>query len=287
MLDFSEVPIEATVEELEEQSVFIGDFIDSSIVEENKKKSIERYKDRPKSLGASRIGFPLGDDFFFCARALYFEYKNYPKRKDRDFSADLYRVFDMGHDAEERIASYIRKAGFSLLTHKRDGYQFGFNLFPCPETGHYRIKGFLDGIVSDGPENITGYKFAEHDGFTIKYPFLWECKAVKNSKWKAIKKHGLKKEASNYYAQVQIYMGVKNLIANPAMVTVLNRDTGALHFEFIDYVEKHAQICLDRGITVISANHPGELPRATRDYNQMPCQGCPYIDDCKKIENVK
>lgn len=255
------------------------ELVNRAIVEAEEKKRAERYKDRPKSLGGGSIGFPGATWGDVCERALFYEYKQYEQDEGKGFSADLYRIFSMGHDAEDRIAQYLRLAGFNLLTEKPDGQQFGFEKLPDPETGIPRMRGFADGVFIDGPTEL-----AEQN---LVYPFLWECKALNDKKWKEMVKKGVKKSHPKYYAQVQLYMGVMDLTGSPALLTAMNRNTGELHYEFIEYNEAHAQQIIDRGIHVVSTKHPLELPRINNDWTQAPCTWCAYKSTCKKMEDER
>lgn len=259
--------------------------VDKAMLEEQKRKSKERYKNRPKSLGAGSIGYPLAKFDRGCERALYYGYKQYEKDEGTGFTPDLYRVFDMGHDAEERIAQYIRTAGFDLKTENpKTGKQWGFTRFPDPETGVPRMRGFADGVFVNGPELI---EFQEAEEFQMSYPFLWECKALKDKAWKNMVNNGIKKSHPKYYAQVQLYMGVFGLTEEPALLTAVNRGTGELHCVFIEYNQKDAQSIVDRAVRVISANSPTELPRIHNDYTRVPCTWCPYKSTCKMHEEQK
>lgn len=270
-LDFSEEELKIE----KNLSDALVEAIDNAIIKAERKRRTERYADRPKSLGAGSIGLPGTGYADVCERALFYEYKQYPK--DEGFPGKLYRVFNMGHDAEDRIAAYIKQAGFKLLTISPKGKQFGFELLPDPETNTPRMRGFLDGVVVDGPPEI--------DGFKLSYPFLWECKALNNKKWKEMKSKGTIKSHPKYYAQTQVYMGVMNLMENPAMLTAMNRDTGELLFEFIPYNQSDAQSIIDRAKRVVTTQHPLELPRAADHYEQIPCKWCDFKSTCKAHES--
>lgn len=256
------------------------ELVNEAIVKDEEARRAERYKDRPKSLGGGSIGFPGAKWGDVCERALFYEYKQYPQDEGKGFGGDLYRIFGMGHDAEERIAQYLRLAGFNLLTEKANGGgQFGFEKLPDPETGIPRMRGFADGVFIDGPSELAGQ--------TLVYPFLWECKALNDKKWKEMVSKGVMKSHPKYYAQVQLYMGVLNLTQSPALITAMNRNTGELHYEFVQYNEAHAQQVIDRGIRVVSTKHPLELPRINNDWTQVPCTWCAYRSTCKKQEEER
>ena len=119
-------------------------------------------------LGASRWGEA-------CERRLRYEYEHAPEDEGAGFPPEVLRIFDMGHDGEDRMAKYIRAAGFDLLTEKSDGKQFGFR------AADGRLGGHIDGIIAGGP-TITG----------VEYPLLWENKALNDKSWNDTKNKGVK-----------------------------------------------------------------------------------------------
>jgi len=238
-----------------------------------------KYKDRPKSLGAGRVGHPLAPAPWDrgCERALWFEMKMYPS--DRPFPAKLYRVFDMGHAAEAMVAANLRAAGFTLITDDGQGNQYGFALARDPETGHARYKGFCDGIVTDGPAMIGGEK-----GIKLKYPFLWENKAINEKKFEKFTAEGVERSHPQYYAQIQQYQNFLQLYQNPSLLTVVNRNTGELRCEFVRFNQRHCQAIIDRAARVVEAKGPLMLERAADDYTKIPCRYCDYASHCKAAE---
>src|SRR3546814_2856224 len=83
--------------------------------------------------------------FFF-----FFKQKTAYELRISDWSSDvcssdlILRAFDIGHDSETRMAEYMRLAGFTMLTERPDGQQFGFGIAPHPETGRSRVAGHID-----------------------------------------------------------------------------------------------------------------------------------------------
>ena len=126
--------------------------IDAAMLSKNKAQTRRQY------LGASRIGH-------HCERALGYEYHMVEKDEGADFKGKTLRIFDMGHDGEERVADYLKLAGFELQTHAPDGKQIGMS-----DAGG-KFKGHLDGVIHSGPV----------DG--LKYPMLWENKALGDKSW--------------------------------------------------------------------------------------------------------
>lgn len=259
----------------------IAKIIDEALVQFNENKTRKRYANRPKSLGMGRIGHPLASGYAAsgCERALYMEWKQFPEDEGRAFGANLYRIFDMGHDGEERMAQYFRMAGFDLKTEDKNGQQFGIEKFPDPETGVPRMRGFADGVFIDGPKALGSVP--------LVYPFLWENKALNDKKWKEMVSKGVETSHPVYYGQMQLYMGCLNLTESPGLLTAMNRNTGEVHYEFVQYNEEHAQAGIDRAIRVLSGKDPLDFPRVTNDYNQLPCKWCNHRLTCMKLEENK
>lgn len=263
------------------EEVAMFQHLDKALVKIRQQEEANRYKDRPKTLGAGRVGHPMAPVHYDrgCERALWFEMKMYPS--DRPFTENLYRIFSMGHQAEDLVAENLRAAGFTLLTEDENKNQFGFALAHDPETGHPRFKGFCDGVVVAGPEKIG----SKDDVITLKYPFLWENKAINSKKFSKFLSEGVERSHPQYYAQMQIYMNFLNLYQNPGLLTVLNRETGDLRCEFVRFNQRHCQAIIDRAARIIEAKSPLTLMRASDDYEKIPCKWCDFKSHCKSAES--
>lgn len=246
-------------------SAQMSKIIDDAIVAKREAEPPRTY------LGGSRLGHPKAESPSSrgCERALFYEYKK--TRNEKPFSGQLYRIFDMGHDAETRVAEYLRLAGFDLATEKEDGKQFGFYIAPDPETGKPRIAGHYDGIIKAGPD------FKE-----LVYPALWENKGMNDKKWGQVVDHGVERANSVYYGQMQVYMGFAQL--KNSLFTAINRDSGEIYFEVVGFNEAHAQAALDRGYNIITATSAVQMSRISTDYNHFVCKWCPYSGQCQKDE---
>lgn len=272
----SEVPASQKVEE--EVAVFT--LFDNAIVAFNEAKTRERYANRPKSLGAGRVGHPLHPVPYErgCERAAYYEYKGY--QSEKPFPAKLYRIFSMGHHAEDIVVENLRAAGFTVLTGytvegKEELQQYGFSLSP-DENGNARYKGFCDGVIIAGPAEVAGV--------AMKYPMLWENKAINDKKFNKFIADGVERAEGKYYAQVQQYQNFLKLWENPCMFTFLNRETGELRAELIRYNQRHCQEILNRVSRILDAKGPLVLERAASEYEKLPCKWCDFREQCKKDE---
>ena len=205
-------------------------------------------------LGASRIGEP-------CLRRLCFEYGGTPVDPDAAFDGRILRVFDAGHRFEDMTIRWLRLAGFELLSHKRDGSQFGF------ATAGGRFRGHIDGVIVAGPR------------LGKPYPILFEHKALSASSWQDTVKRGVKASKPVYWAQAQIYMAY--LAVAWMLFIALNRDTMQLYPELIAFDPADAQALSDRAVTVIrSVETRHLLPRISDDPDHYVCRLCPYARRC-------
>jgi hypothetical protein len=220
--------------------------IDAAMLSKNKEQARRQY------LGASRVGEE-------CSRRLAYEYHMVEKDPGSDFKGKTLRVFDMGHDGEERMADYLRLAGFELQTHTAEGKQIGMS------DAEGKFKGHLDGVIHAGP--LTD----------LKYPMLWENKALGQKSWSDVVKKGIKLSKPVYYAQVQIYMAYHEL--ELCMFTCLNRDTGEIHVELIPLVARDAQDYVDKAVRIVTSANPEELGRIGKGAD-FACKFCDYKKRC-------
>ena len=125
--------------------------------------------------------------------------------RGRDFDGAILRIFDAGHQFETLSIRWLRGAGFDLRTERADGGQFGF------EAAGGKLRGHIDGVIVAGPD------------VGLRWPALWEHKALNTKSWNDLVKRGLALSKPVYFAQVQLYMGYLDL--ETALVTALNKDT--------------------------------------------------------------
>lgn len=203
-------------------------------------------------LGGSRVGEP-------CARKLVYEITQAPK--DRDFDADILRVFDAGHQFEALSIRWLRLAGFDLRDRGPDGGQIGF------VAAGGKLRGHADGVIAAGPDVGIGW------------PALWEHKALGQKSWTDLVKRGLRLSKPIYFAQVQLYMAYLDL--EVALLTALNRDSLALHHEAVPFEAAEAQRLSDHAVDILRAADAGELPpRIAQAADFYLCRSCPYATRC-------
>lgn len=225
-------------------------------------------------LGGSRLGLE-------CHRALAYEWFEQQENLRRfeageptinRFSGRVLRIFRLGHLLEDECAALLRLAGFDLRTEKQGGGQYGFKV------AQGKIAGHIDGVFIDGPPE-----------FGLQFPALWENKTMNAKKWKECNEKGVKVSHSIYYAQMNTYCAYMQL---PRWVfTAYNKDTSELLVQTGELDAEAAQWASDRGVAVITAQRPEDLPRISRDENDWRCKWCDFKDTCRgtaapNVENV-
>lgn len=212
-------------------------------------KALEARIETPRTyLGASRLGEE-------CGRALQFEFFGTPK--DKEFSGQTLRTFAFGNAIEKLMAEWLRSAGVIIT-----GRQAGF------KTANGLIQGHVDGVINGGPADFG------------PFPRLWEMKTASSKKFKEFEKHHVQKANKVYYVQIQIYMAYLNL-QNPALFTVMNKDTSELYFEDVPFDPEVAQEASDRGARIVQACQCGEiLPRISEDPGFYLCSWCAWTERC-------
>ena len=233
---------------LPDTSQRINALVDAALVARNQQQSPRTY------LGGSRIGEA-------CARRLVYEVTHTPKDPGGAFDGAILRVFDAGHQFEALSIRWLRQAGFDLRDRGADGEQFGF------ASAGGRLRGHADGVIVSGPD------------IGMRWPALWEHKALGQKSWADLIKRGLRQSKPIYFAQVQLYMAYLDL--EVALLTALNRDTLALHHEVVVFDAGEAQRLSDHAVDILRAAAAGELPpRIAADAHSYHCRFCPYATRC-------
>jgi len=231
-----------------ETTARVNALMDAAIVARSRRQRPRDY------LGGSRVGEP-------CARKLAYEVIHVPKDPGRDFDGGILRVFDAGHEFEALSIRWLRDAGFDLRDRSADGGQFGF------AAAGGRLRGHADGVIVSGPD------------IGIRWPALWEHKALGQKSWSDLVKRGLRLSKPIYFAQVQLYMAYLEL--EVALLTALNRDTLALYHEAVHFGATEAQRLSDHAVDILRAVDAGELPpRIAQAADFYLCRLCPYAARC-------
>jgi hypothetical protein len=198
-------------------------------------------------LGASSIGSE-------CLRKVQYDWMCDPV-----FPARIRDIFARGHFFEEVTRNHLIAAGFKFAPSERLEFKAADGLF----------RGHADGILIAGPQLPA-----------LRFPCLWEHKALKARGWEAIERDGLAGLYAPYAGQVAIYQAYLD-VTNPALFSVTNADTcERLHF-LVPFNAQLAQATSDRAVAVIKATKAGELlPRITEEPNDWRCKICGHRERC-------
>ena len=229
-------------------TALINKLVDTALVARNQRQKPRDY------LGGSRVGEP-------CARKLVYEITHTSKDPGRDFDGGILRIFDAGHQFEDLSIRWLKRAGFDLRDRGPDGEQIGFS------AADGRLRGHADGVIVAGPD------------VGIRWPALFEHKALGSKSWNDLVKRGLRHSKPIYFAQVQLYMAYLQL--DVALLTALNRDSLVLHHEVVPFDASEAQRLSDRAVDILRAARAGELPpRIATNADFYLCRFCSYATRC-------
>ena len=216
--------------------------------------SKEREWRRPH-LGASAIGIE-------CERALWYSFRwatapEYGRGALFDHPGQTLRLFERGHREEEWLAADLVAAGVKLdVVDPETGRQFQWHTFG----DHF--GGSADGI---------GTLFPEGSGRA-----LWECKTHNAKSWRALVKHGIRKQKEQHYAQVQVYMKLSGL--KRCYYFAVNKDTDQIHVIVIKYDAAEAKSLFAKAKRVIFADRIP--PRIKDDPKFFKCLMCDHREQC-------
>lgn len=229
-------------------------------------------EERPgRSVSASAVG----DE---CARRVQLGiwptfHPEQPAPRKLPLSDKTKAVFARGHATEEKMAEWMKTAGFDLVTHHiEDGSvierQFGFI------TANGQIKGFADGLLRNFFDTDSP-RLSE----IIAAMVLWENKTINAKNFRAVSKHGVLKQYPKYDTQVQLLMAYLEISAT--LFSFLNAETGELWFELTPFDATRAQAASDRAVWILQATRAGDLlPKVSNDPSYFACRFCDFREEC-------
>ena len=231
----------------------ILEIIDGSIDKKEKEKEKRKY------LGASSLGDP-------CSRKIQYRYMGEKPDVENPFSPKILRIFEFGHVIEDMAHGWIYNAGFDLRSTDKNGKQYGFSI------ADDQIKGHIDGVICDGPVDMA-------------YPALWECKSANDKSFNEYVRKGVAEVNPVYAAQLALYQAYMNL-NNPALFTVVNKNTCEIYFELIPFNSMLAQQISDKAVDILNAvKHNEILPRIAVNSDYYMCKRCEFRKKCWELQN--
>jgi len=202
-------------------------------------------------LGASIIGRN-------CARQLWYTFRWATKSWH---SARILRLFNRGHEEEDRFVRFLRRSGVHVLDYDPEtGEQFRI----ADHDGHF--GGSLDGKLYD-----------THD-FRGEW-VLAEFKTHSDKSFKKLLREGVEKAKYEHYVQMQIYMHYEKLPA--ALYFAVNKNDDEMHVPTVHYDPAVAERFIDRaGKIIYSPVPPKRLPNASVGW--FECRFCDHNEVCLK-----
>lgn len=168
---------------------------------------------------------------------------------EKQISARIARLFNVGHDSEAIIIADLAKVGITIT---REQEQI------IGQTGHW--KGHIDGVGRD--------KLSE---------FLAEFKTHNQSNFTKLQKEKVKKAFPRHYGQVQSYMGYLKL--DKALYVGLNKNTSEYYIEWIYFDEQYFNESKHKEIDVVMAE--SLFPRiGNNNPTWFECKLCDARDQC-------
>lgn len=181
-----------------------------------------------------------------CDRNLWLRRRN---AVDNKLDGRVIRLMDFGHQMEPIFIDWLRSIGAKVAMREAE----------LP-------NGHIDGVV----------KLPGHDAM------LLEMKTANNTRFNAIKKHGIVTACPGYHYQVQLYMHQSIALSKSGkplekcLFMVMNKDNHELYFEIVDRNEWYAEEFLMR----IDNADNDEIPaKNVADYE---CNMCNYKELCDK-----
>jgi hypothetical protein len=230
---------------------------------------------RRPHLGASMIGDK-------CDRKLYYSFRWV---KDPKFDGRILKLFKRGHKEEQfvfndlrSLASTIKEPSFEMLLDDVDQDSY---LYKILKDG-FTVKEFDDEQKRQYNFLYKGHLSGSCDAIlsTKQKDFLLEIKTSNTSKFKALKKKGLKDANFTYFLQAQIYMHFFKL--SQCIHYTVCKENDELYIEVLDYDPELSSIYIERAIGIIKSNI---LPAKVSESPNFLCRFCGYLDICQN-DNV-
>lgn len=197
-------------------------------------------------LGASGIGKKCARD-----KWLSFRWAHKPA-----FEGRMQRLFQFGHQSEERFVAELRSIGFEVFTNKEPGMAEKLRFLGYK--GHF--AGECDAII----------------GWEGKW-FLGEFKTLSDKSWNDTKSKGVETSKPHYWTQVHVYMGEMNL---PGCLWLAeNKNNQDLYVEWIKYDPAVHEEAKRQAAEIIDADKaPGKIGSGKPDWYE--CKFCDSLNVC-------
>lgn len=210
-------------------------------------KKIEKVQSRTDKrvrdyIGASGIGAE-------CLRQIWYEFKGV---EAQDVPTKTRRTWAIGRHLEGLILDWLVEAGIEIVRTWDDLVAEGMPFF----------KGHLDSVWMK-----KGKPFA-----------IIEIKTAKDASFNIFAKKGLRTWNSQYYAQIQSYMGMSGI--HTTYILVLNKDNSDISDELVTFDDAFYQNLRQKALMVANANVPP--PKINGSPLWFQCKMCKFNKVCHK-----
>lgn len=187
-----------------------------------------------------------------CARKLWYAFHWFSEEKP---DGRIYRIFDTGHKEEERVIHDLEAAGIKIIDRQRS-VSYGEGL----------IRGHLDAV-------------AEYNGAS----FVVEIKTHNRRSFEALTGGGVRRTKPEHYTQLQCYIHLSGL--GGGLYIALCKDTDEYYLEEVPADPEHAELLLDRALTIVLSRSAPE--RISNLRSVAPCNTCGFKKLCHRVEAPK
>ena len=102
-----------------------------------------------------------------------------------------------------------------------------------------------------------------------------------DKKFKEFVRVGVAKANQTYAAQIAVYQAYMDLHENPALFTVMNKNTSEIYYELVPFDKALAQKISDKGVQILTATKSSEmLPRIAHNRDYFSCKWCEFNNTC-------
>ena len=229
-------------------------------------QEVEQEVEHREHLGGSLIGHP-------CMRHIYYSFRWYKKER---FNGRMLRLFDRGHEEEDRFARFLKAAGVKAQYVKPEPQKRFFLLgshFSC------EIDGILTGLhEAPKTEHVAEFKTYNDESF-LKLVGLTKKKYKEVRDTRALHAN-TKANKPRHYAQMQVGMGMAGL--ERAYYLAVNKNDDCLAQERVEFDSVAYETLLAKAETIIFT--PVLPPRISDRPSWYECKFCLFKDICHGAE---
>jgi hypothetical protein len=206
--------------------------------------SQQHVEDEPRNyIGASSIGSD-------CLRKIWYEFKG---MEAEAVPTRMRRTWDIGKQLEKLIRDWLKNTGI-FVSDWDVGFTYKDEVMPY-------FQGHIDGTIQIGIDE-----------------YILEIKTAKDSSFKIFEKKGVKEWNSQYYAQIQAYMGMSGI--HSAYILVLNKDNSDISDELVEFDAYFYGKLKEKAAMIYNAHV--EPPRINGSPLWFQCKTCKYNKVCHK-----